>query len=386
MEAETSEPPPAPPVNTENTDTSASTAVPAPSEPAPEPKLSKNALKRIRKQQEWEDGREDHRKRRKEKRVERRIRKREEKATLRSQGHEPPRKGPSTLVPISIILDCGFEEYMTDKERISLSSQVVRCYSMNRTALWKTHVVVGGFKGNLKERFTGPMLNMHENWKNIQFCEGGIEECVEKAGQMMKSKGGQMIPALEKTSPANGDDEGTKDDSNTKSDFDAEPPPAEGYENVVYLTSDSPNTLQRLEANTSYIIGGIVDKNREKEICYRRAREKNIRTAKLPIREFMQLQARHILATNHVVEIMLKWLEYEDWGKAFVDVIPKRKGGTLKSDAEAGNSENMDEEEEEDDDDEHLEALENPNLEDIGDGNAVDAVAQSDGAQSSSVV
>ncbi|KAK3072120.1 hypothetical protein LTS18_014704, partial [Coniosporium uncinatum] len=29
--------------------------------------------------------------------------------------------------------------------------------------------------------------------------------------------------------------------------------------------------------------------------------------------------------------IMLKWLEFGDWGEAFDQVIPKRKGGTLKS-------------------------------------------------------
>jgi tRNA (guanine9-N1)-methyltransferase len=79
-----------------------------------------------------------------------------------------------------------------------------------------------------------------------------------------------------------------------------------------------------------------VDRNREKGLCYNRAREYKIRTAKLPIGEYMAMQSRYVLNTNQVVEIMAKWLECGDWGKAFLDVIPKRKGGTLKAgDAES---------------------------------------------------
>ena len=45
----------------------------------------------------------------------------------------------------------------------------------------------------------------------------------------------------------------------------------------------------------------------------------------------MQMAGRFILATNHVSDIMVRWLELGDWGEAFERVIPKRKGGILKS-------------------------------------------------------
>ena len=59
-----------------------------------------------------------------------------------------------------------------------------------------------------------------------------------------------------------------------------------------------------------------------------------MKTAKLPIGDYMKMTSRFVLATNHVAEIMLRWLEVGEWGKAFLEVIPKRKGGILKGKAE----------------------------------------------------
>lgn len=121
---------------------------------------------------------------------------------------------------------------------------------------------------------------------------------------------------------------------------------------VVYLTSDSPHTLDRLSPYTSYIIGGIVDKNRHKGLCYKRACERGIPTAKLPIGEYMTMQSRSVLATNHVVEIMLKWLDTGDWGEAFLSVIPKRKEAKLRIQKEAAEEDGKDEENGEDEESE----------------------------------
>lgn len=295
--------------------------------------MSKNALKRLRKQKEWEDGKEDRRKRRKEKRHERKGRQREQRHALLAQGVDHsvvyPKKQPSVQVPVALVLDCDFESYMTDKERISLSSQVTRSYSDNRAAKYRAHLWVAGWRGKLLKRFEGPLGDHHKNWRGISFHEGDFVECAVQAEEKMGKHGGEMIEPLQKSL-----DQGVPWVHDEKDPFplpDPEPEPKEEYKDIVYLTSDSPYTLDRLEPNKSYIIGGLVDKNREKGLCYRRAREKGIRTARLPIGHFMVMQSRQVLATNHVVEIMLKWLEYEDWGKAFIAVIPKRKGGALKS-------------------------------------------------------
>jgi tRNA (guanine9-N1)-methyltransferase len=88
--------------------------------------------------------------------------------------------------------------------------------------------------------------------------------------------------------------------------------------------------LTELKPYSTYIIGALVDKNRHKAVCYKQAVAKGIKTAKLPIGEYIEMSHRSVLATNHVVEIMLRWLECRDWGEAFMKVIPQRKGGRLK--------------------------------------------------------
>ena len=299
--------------------------------------MSKNALKRLRKKQEWENSKGERRLKRQEKRKERKVRIRTEKQALIAQGADPDvvynrNKPPTTLVPVSLVLDCDFEQYMTDKERTSLSSQLTRSYSDNRQAPFRSHMYISGFRGRLAERFRDGLGSTHENWKGVTFAEGDFLECTRQAREDMRGSGGGVVTAplqrsLDEPVPW------TRDEKDPFPLPDVpEPPLDEEYKDVVYLSSDSPYTLERLEPNTTYIVGGLVDKNREKGLCYRRARERGIRTAKLPIGQFMVMQSRQVLATNHVVEIMLRWLEYEDWGKAFLSVIPKRKGGILRED------------------------------------------------------
>ncbi|KAF4456569.1 tRNA (guanine-N(1)-)-methyltransferase [Fusarium austroafricanum] len=298
-----------------------------PSEP-----MSKNALKRLRKQQQWEAGKEERKQKRKDSRIARKVRKREERAALIAQGIDPnankQQKPLSVNVPITLIFDCDFEQYMREKELISLGSQITRSYSENKNAKYRTHIFVSGWNGKLAERFHQILDDKHKNWKGIDFVDGDFIECANQAREKMKDANDHMIEALQ-TGLAN-KSPWVRDAKDPLPLPDPEPEPNPEYQDIVYLSSDSPYTLERLEPNTSYVIGGLVDKNREKGLCYKRARERGIRTARLPIGQYMVMQSRTVLATNHVVEIMLKWLEYENWGDAFLSVIPKRKGGQLR--------------------------------------------------------
>ncbi|KAH6606202.1 trna guanine-n1--methyltransferase [Trichoderma cornu-damae] len=299
------------------------------------PPMSKSALKRLLKQEKWKAGEDDRRKRRKEKRHDRKARVRSERAALIARGVDLSellrKKRPSTLVPVGIIIDCDFEEYMMDKERVSLSGQVTRSYSDNKQARYRSHLWVAGFNKGIAKRFHEVLGAQHQNWKGIWFDGGDFVSCAAKIRERMSrpdGTGGEMVESLRRS--LDGAPAWARDESDPFPLPGPEPPLDEANGDVVYLSSDSPYTLERLEPNTCYVVGGLVDKNREKGLCYRRARERGIRTARLPIGRFMVMQSRQVLATNHVVEIMLKWLECGDWGQAFLSVIPKRKGGRLR--------------------------------------------------------
>jgi tRNA (guanine9-N1)-methyltransferase len=119
--------------------------------------------------------------------------------------------------------------------------------------------------------------------------------------------------------------------------FSSEPYPVttdEEKANLVYLTADSPNTITSLDPGKTYIIGGIVDRNRYKRLCLDKANEQGIAHAKLPIGDYIKMASRQVLTTNQVVEIMLEWLKEKDWEKAFIKVIPQRKMPQLKKKGE----------------------------------------------------
>jgi tRNA (guanine9-N1)-methyltransferase len=302
--------------------------------------VSKNQLKKLRRKQAWEDHKEDRKLRRKEKRHQQRIRRKLRNQATREEakaiGLDPaevlkagrPQKAPRQLVPITFIIDCDFEPLMREPELVSLSTQITRSYAMNRTANYQAHIFVSSWKGWLKNRFETVFNSNHLRWQATHFIGDDYVVAAEQAQSLMAGQeGGKLVNVLRKPDsavrpiPENEYPECAKEvtERETSSEFP-----------VVYLTSDSPHTLERLDPYTSYVVGGIVDRNREKGVCYERATARGIRTAKLPISEYMEMASRKVLTTNHVIEIMLKWLECGDWGTAFANIIPKRKGGTLK--------------------------------------------------------
>lgn len=345
-----------------------------------QPKLSKNQMRKQKRQKFREERKEERKLLRKETRhakTARRRLEREEKAEGLAQSlgidkAEALRKivadeaakskaahqsrGP---VPVAFIIDCDFERYMRENELVSLAGQVTRSYSMNRTGVYQAHIVISSWGGKLKERFDTALKSTHQNWKGVTFVEGDFVEAGKEAWDIMTGpRGGKLCPTLggkeegkkqetDGKPTENGHGEAGAQESTKTVTPDAKSAAATEFSNdsVIYLSADSPNILDKLEPNTSYVIGGLVDRNREKRLCQTRAEEKGIRTAKLPIGEYMQMASRQVLATNHVVEIMSKWLETGDWGKAFMEVIPKRKGGQLKGedgDGKAAGEEGVD--------------------------------------------
>ncbi|XP_010846609.1 PREDICTED: tRNA methyltransferase 10 homolog A isoform X2 [Bison bison bison] len=97
-------------------------------------------------------------------------------------------------------------------------------------------------------------------------------------------------------------------------------------EDLIYLTSDSPNVLKELDESKAYVIGGLVDHNHHKGLTYKQASDHGIDHAQLPLGNFVKMNSRKVLAVNHVFEIILEYLETRDWQEAFFTILPQRKG------------------------------------------------------------
>lgn len=272
--------------------------------------MSKNALKRKRKQEErlahraeWRQAQKEHAKERKRRRhellqtdpaarSEHERRKEEEKQRRRQQRD----------VNVRILLDCEFDELMTEAEIKSMEKQITRCYADNRQAQQRCRLVVSGLNGRLARRFEANG-NMHTRWTKVKFF--GRPYLVDLP---------QGASDAERSASAHKLGESRYDV------VDSIP-----HNSLTYLSADAEETLTTLEEGQTYIIGGIVDHNRYKNLCLEKARRQGIRCARLPIGDYIEVSGRKVLTVNQVNEIMLKWLEYRDWQKAFEAVIPKRK-------------------------------------------------------------
>ncbi|KAG1448395.1 hypothetical protein G6F56_008953 [Rhizopus delemar] len=239
--------------------------------------LSKNALKKLLRDEIWEEKKSTLTKDKREKHKQRkRERRQKEDAGLLEPLPKKPKSKNMKVGNVGVIFDCSFSELMLDKEINSLRQQIERSYTAN----------VRAEKESMKMTLTSldkPLTDIMDvktsnwkNWKNIDFFSESFTEKFSK-------------------------------------------------EELVYLTADSENVVRELEDGKTYIVGAIVDKNRHKNICKDKAEKEGIKTARLPIGDYLSFASRKVLTVNQVIEIMVKWLDCNDWKEAFNQVIPSRK-------------------------------------------------------------
>ena len=262
--------------------------------------ISKNQIKKLARRQKMLEGRKERRRIEKEKKKRKRMELR--KMREENQGDqqvEPLVKRIHTMAEsdnrFRIVIDMDFEEYMTDDEIGKSAKQVGRIYSLNRHSPRPCQLYLSSLKGRIKDRFSITNAG-YQNW-DVNISD---EDYLE----IFKNDKGSQAP-----------------------------------DNIIYLTADTEDSLPSSEDLLSddskiFIIGGLVDHNRHKSLCFKRAQERQIRTAKLPIKDYVQLCQRHILSTVTVFEILLNVLALRmDWRGAFVASIPKRKLAPSESSA-----------------------------------------------------
>ncbi|KAG8518359.1 tRNA methyltransferase 10A, partial [Galemys pyrenaicus] len=238
--------------------------------------ISKRQMKKLMKQKQWEEQRELRKQKRKEKRNRKKL---EQQCQLESNSDGNERKRIRRDVAhstIRLVIDCSFDSLMVLKDIKKLHKQIQRCYAENRRAPHPVQFYLTSHGGQLKK-------NMDENdkgwvnWKDIHIQPEHYREVMKK-------------------------------------------------EDLIYLTSDSPNVLEQLDESKAYVIGGLVDHNHHKGLTCKQASDHGIEHAQLPLGDFVKMNSRKVLAINHVFEIILKYLETRNWQEAFCTVLPQRKG------------------------------------------------------------
>ncbi|KAL3568736.1 hypothetical protein D5086_028626 [Populus alba] len=268
--------------------------------------LSKNAKKKLLKQQKWEAKKAEKKAQMKEQKKKEGERKRteweeklsscaseeerlkliESRRELRKErmGKRAEEKEEKTQrhrkakeFGQNIVIDLEFADLMTNSEIHSLVQQIIYCYAVNGRCASPGHLWLTGCRGEMENQ--------------LQRLPGFDKWIIEKESQ-------SYIEALQ-----------------------------DQKENLVYLTADSETVLDKLDLKKIYIVGGLVDRNRWKGLTMKKANEQGIQTAKLPISSYLKMSSSQVLTVNQVVEILLKFVETKDWKTSFFQVIPQRKRG-----------------------------------------------------------
>ncbi|CAG9817350.1 unnamed protein product [Phaedon cochleariae] len=237
-------------------------------------KLTKRQRKKYMKCLKWDQVK-------KEKRLKERLKMKEKKyqAKLNNIDLGPSRKELKRIkmkdspCKVSVCIDLSFDELMTDKDMAKTIKQILRVYTENRRSKTPMQLHLSSFNGRSKKEFS--RHHGYEHW-DLNFHSIDYIDIFPK-------------------------------------------------ENLVYLSSESDNVLSKLDDEKIYIIGGLVDHNSQKGICYNKAVEQGIDHAKLPIDEYFWMKHRKVLTINQVFEILLYVSKGSTFKEAFEQILPKRK-------------------------------------------------------------
>ena len=280
-------------------------------EDKPKLPMSKNQLKKMKKQEEWKQKMEKIKAYKKEKKKEKKRLKREEreKEELLNPKINEPKKEINKDIPFKsrkqikeefkqkckngmrVIIDCDFEHLMDERSIKSMVRQIVDLYSINKYSTNPFRVILYGVGKQIKE---GLEKSDCKNWIGIEIY---FKEDYPDFDKFIE----EIL---------------YKDDKRTKKDI---------KYNIYYLSADSENNIENIEKNSTYIIGGIVDRNKYKGLSLNKAKELGINHGKFPIGEYLKLQSSQVLTTNHTFHILNEFSIRHDWKEAFVSIIPKRK-------------------------------------------------------------
>ena len=295
--------------------------------------ISKKQMKKIKKQEEWLKKMDAIKKYKKEKKKEKKRIKREQKEQeekLNPKKEEKNEIKPKVIpnIPfktkkqikeefkqkckkgVRVVIDCDFEHLMNEISNKSMVRQIIDLYAINRSSSNPFRLILYGVGKQIRE---GLKKSSYENWLGIEVY---FKEQYPNFENFIK----EIL---------------YKDNLRQLTDI---------KKDIYYLSADSENNIENINNDATYIIGGIVDRNRYKGLSLNKAKELGINHGKFPIGEYLKLHSSQVLTTNHTFHILNEFSIKHDWKEAFVSIIPKRK------------QDNGEEEEEENEEDKKEEA------------------------------
>ncbi|CAJ0931332.1 unnamed protein product, partial [Mesorhabditis belari] len=238
--------------------------------------MSKRQFKKLQKSDRWQEKRKVKRAEEKAKRKERRAQLKADGKGQELAGRRFHRKMKDSQCKLRVAVDMQFDHLMTARDQKRTVIQLSWCYSVNRRAENPLQYHIVSQNGKSRQYFD----KTYENWDAHRHLE-----------------------PLEKV-------------------FDPE--------EIVYLTADSENVIEKLDDTKVYVIGGIIDHNSQKFLCYNLAKDHGFAHARLPIGEHIKMDSRKVLTINHVFEILLRVSEGNTWPDALMKVLPQRKSAAKK--------------------------------------------------------
>ena len=199
---------------------------------------------------------------------------------------------PSTP-PLRVAIDTSYDQ---DSQRAirSVAKQLAECIGVMRKEAEKVNVELtfaawrGTVADHALEHFNA------ERWVTVARDPRDVEEIFMNASDVGPSDEGSL------------------------------PPP----EAMVYLSPDAEEVLEDVDADTVYVIGGIVDlKARGVAWSLPRAKEAGIRARRFPIREHMPGVTNQILNIDTAFKLLCERYQGKEWADALEAALPTRQQG-----------------------------------------------------------
>ncbi|XP_055355351.1 mitochondrial ribonuclease P protein 1 homolog isoform X2 [Paramacrobiotus metropolitanus] len=178
-----------------------------------------------------------------------------------------------------LVVDLGFDEWMTEREQVNCATQLRDAYAYNRDArdpFWLQFCNVN-FQGHTYKAMEGAIGNINLPSCLLEFSEKSYLDLFPK-------------------------------------------------EKIVYLTPNAEYNMREFNEDDVYVIGAIVDRSQSKPLTLAKAKREGLRMAKLPIDVYLRWAVgSKYLALNHVISLLVDVKRNGDWEAALRAHIPKRK-------------------------------------------------------------